>query len=202
MTAMDNGDKFKIEAYFDGLCQPLNPGGLACYAFIIKTNTKKTIYSDYGLAAKPFTNDATNNVAEYTGIIKALEWLSDNNLYNEKIIIRGDSQLVINQIKRNWKVRAPTITPLYQMAKSLKSKFRNIEIEWIPREKNKEADKLSDKAYREVLENNPELLQRASPYMATEEQLDLLASSGIRPEKYLSKIEANKLISRSRTKIR
>jgi ribonuclease HI len=196
MTDTDNGDNFKIQVYFDGLCQPLNPSGVACYAFIIKANTKRTIHSDFGLAAKPFTDDATNNVAEYTGIIKALEWLSENNLYNEKILVRGDSQLVINQIKRNWKVKAPTIIPLYQMARSLKSKFRNIEIEWISREKNKEADKLSNKAYREALENDPELLQRASPYMATEEQLNLLMSRGVTPEKYLSKIEAKKLISR------
>jgi len=204
MRAKSNSDNFKMQVYFDGLCQPRNPNGLACYAFIIKANTKQTIHSDYGLAAKPFTDDATNNVAEYTGIIKALEWLSENNLYNEKIIVRGDSQLVINQIKRNWKVKAPTIAPLYQTAKSLRSKFRNIEIEWISRDKNKEADKLSNKAYREALENDPELLQRASPYMATEEQLNLLASRGIR-EKYLSKMEANRLISRlisrPRTKI-
>src|SRR5919198_5990551 len=94
-----------IEVYFDGLCQPYNPGGIACYAFVIKEfsggrshEKKHTIHSDYGLAAEPFTDDATNNVAEYTAIIKALEWLLENNYNNQEIVIRGDSQLVINQI--------------------------------------------------------------------------------------------------------
>ena len=49
------------------------PGGLARYAFIIETNSGQTIHSEYGLAAKPFTDGSTNNVAEHTGIIKALE---------------------------------------------------------------------------------------------------------------------------------
>jgi ribonuclease HI len=103
-----------IEVYFDGLCQPYNPGGTACYSFIIK-NDKDTIDSEYGLAAY----DSTNNVAEYTGIIKALEWLLANNYENANIITRGDSLLVINQIERNFKVKAPTITPLYHKAMSL-----------------------------------------------------------------------------------
>src|SRR5215467_7093219 len=101
MTAKDNSDSLKIQVYFDGLCQPCNPGGLACYAFIIETNTGQTIHREYGLAAKPFTDSSTNNVAEYTGIIKALEWLLENNFHNQKIMISGDSQLVINQLRRN-----------------------------------------------------------------------------------------------------
>jgi len=78
---------------------------------------------EHGLAAKPFTESSTNNVAEYTGIIKALEWLLENNFHNQKIMISGDSQLVINQLRRNWKVKALTIVPLYLKNKSLISKF-------------------------------------------------------------------------------
>jgi hypothetical protein len=55
-----------IQVYFDGLCQPNNPGGTACYSFIVR-NEDNTIHSEYGLA----THDSTNNVAEYAGIIKA-----------------------------------------------------------------------------------------------------------------------------------
>src|SRR5919198_6051160 len=114
-----------IQVYFDGLCQPCNPGGIACYAFIIKNKEENTIYSEYGLAA----NVSINNVAEYTAIIKALEWLLANNYENENIIIKGDSQLVICQIKRNFKVRAPNIIPLYRKVMSLISKFNCIQIE-------------------------------------------------------------------------
>jgi ribonuclease HI len=112
----------EIQVYFDGLCQPYNPGGIACYAFVILTKKghEQQQYSEYGLAAEPFSDNATNNVAEYTIIIKALEWLLEKNNYNnnQKIIIRGDSQLVINQIKSKYKVRAIKIIPLYQKLKS------------------------------------------------------------------------------------
>ncbi|MFL6410131.1 MAG: ribonuclease HI family protein, partial [Nitrososphaeraceae archaeon] len=95
--------------------------------------------------------------AEYTGIIKALEWLLAKNYENANIIIRGDSLLVINQIERNYKVKAPTITPLYHKAMSLISKFNNIQFEWIPRVQNKEADRLSNYAYIKVIADNPKL---------------------------------------------
>jgi ribonuclease HI len=192
----------EIQVYFDGLCQPYNPGGIACYAFVILAKKgqeqKQQYYSEYGLAAEPFADNATNNEAEYTGIIKALEWLLEKNNYNnnQKIIIRGDSQLVINQIKGKYKVRAVKIIALYQKVKSLLSKFKDIKIEWIPRDKNKEADKLSNKAYQEILESDPKLLQKIRQHMATENQLELLKSQGITPEKYLSKIEARRLISK------
>jgi ribonuclease HI len=193
----------EIQVYFDGLCQPYNPGGIACYAFVILAKKgheqkQQQQYSEYGLAAEPFSDNATNNVAEYTGIIKALEWLLEKDNYNnnQKIIVRGDSQLVISQLNGKYKVRAVKIIPLYQKAKSLLSKFKDIKIEWIPRDNNKEADKLSNKAYQEILESDPMLLQKVSRHMATEEQLKLLKSQGITPEKYLSKIEARRLISK------
>ena len=197
----DNNNIFKIQVYFDGLCQPCNPKGLACYAFIIQTDTKQTIHSEYGLATKPFTEGSTNNVAEYTGIIKALRWLLENNLTNQKITIRGDSQLVIYQLRRNRKAKDQTIVPLYQKAKSLKSKFKDVTIGWIPRQINQEADRLTNKAYQDALERDPELLKLASRYMATEDQLNLIKSLGIKTEKYLSKIEANRLLFKSRGKM-
>jgi ribonuclease HI len=201
-----NSSNKQLEVFFDGLCQPYNPGGIACYAFIIKKQQGRphTIHSEYGLAAEPFSDHATNNVAEYTGIIKALEWLlqqqrrteSDNHIANERVIIKGDSQLVIYQIKGKYKVKAIKIIPLYQKVMSLISKFNDIHIEWIPREKNSEADKLSNYAYTKVLDNDSTLREKISQHIATEQQLELLKNLGITPEKYLSKIEAKRLISK------
>jgi ribonuclease HI len=191
----------KIEVYFDGLCQPYNPGGIACYAFVIKkdgynnnnnnnndddddddeTCVGQTIYSQYGLAAEPFTNDASNNVAEYMGIIKALEWL-----------------LLLPQLNDD-KVKASRIVPLHQTVMSLISKFKVLDIEWVPREQNMDADRLSNKAYQEFLENNSALRERISEYLATDEQLELLKNLGIKPDKYLSKIEAYRTIKNSKT---
>ena len=62
----------------------------------------------------------------------------------------------------NTKSEAEKIIPLYQKLKSLLSKFKDIKIEWIPRDNNKEADKLSNKAYQEILESDPMLVQRIS----------------------------------------
>ena len=138
-----------IEVYFDGLCQPVNPGGIACYAFLIRRDGK-IVHSEYGLSAKPYSNDSTNNVAEYTALIKALEWLSRNQP-RESIRIRSDSKLVVSQINGEYKVKSKRIIPLYRQAMSLKNSFPSIEIAWVPREENREADALTNRAYREAI---------------------------------------------------
>jgi ribonuclease HI len=148
-----------IEVYFDGLCQPINPGGIACYAFVVKSDGK-TIYSDYGVAQEPFSSDSTNNVAEYVALTKALEWLVENNLISGKIEIKSDSQLIVNQLKGIYKVKAKRIIPLYQKVLLLKSKFHDFHIQWVPRDKNKETDMLTNKAYNIALQENPKYLDR------------------------------------------
>jgi ribonuclease HI len=149
-----------IEVYFDGLCQPKNPGGIACYAFLVKSDGK-TLHSDYGVAGEPFSPDSTNNVAEYTALVKALEWLDANNHASDKVVINGDSELVVKQLEGIYKVKRKTLIPLYKQVLLLKKQFPDIEINWIPREKNKEADRLSNIAYNKALQENPEYLDRA-----------------------------------------
>ena len=77
-----------IQVFFDGLCQPCNPREVTCFSFIIKKDYN-AVYREYGLAAY----NSINNVAEYTGVIKVLEWLIQHNFMNEDIIVRGDSLL-------------------------------------------------------------------------------------------------------------
>jgi hypothetical protein len=55
--------QYTIEVFFDGLCQPVNSVGIACFSFIVKEEDN-TIHTAHGLAAY----DSTNNVAEYTGL--------------------------------------------------------------------------------------------------------------------------------------
>lgn len=148
-----------IEVYFDGLCQPINPGGISCYAFIVKSDGR-IIHSDYGVAVKPFSEDSTNNVAEYTALAKALQWLLANNFSSNRVEIKSDSQLVVNQLTGDYKVKARRILPLYKQVLFLKAKFQNIQIKWIPREENREADRLTNKAYNKVLLGNPEYIDR------------------------------------------
>jgi ribonuclease HI len=151
-----------IEVYFDGLCQPVNPGGIACYAFVIRRDDR-TIHSDYGIAAEPFSKDATNNVAEYTALAKALEWLIANGLNNSgRVEVKSDSQLVVKQLKGEYKIKSKRIIPLYRQVLLLQSRFPDgVEIRWVPREENKEADSLTNRAYNKALQDNPEYLDRA-----------------------------------------
>ncbi len=149
-----------IEVYFDGLCQPINPGGISCYAFVVKSGGR-TIYTDYGVAGEPFSEDSTNNVAEYTALVKALQWLLENNLGSSKIEVKSDSKLIVNQLTGDYKVKARRIVSLYKQVLLLKSKFQDIQIKWVPREKNREADTLTNKAYNKALQENPEYLDRA-----------------------------------------
>jgi ribonuclease HI len=148
-----------IEVYFDGLCQPVNPGGISCYAFIVKSD-ERIIHSDYGVAAKPFSEESTNNVAEYTALAKALQWLLANNFNSSKVEIKSDSQLVVNQLTGDYKVKARRILPLFKHVLFLKTKFQDIQIKWIPRDMNREADTLTNKAYNKALLENPEYLDR------------------------------------------
>jgi ribonuclease HI len=161
-----------LEVFFDGSCVPNDRTGIPCYAFIVKKDGK-TIHSSHGLAGKPNSNEATNSVAEYVALIKALEWLKENGYTSvpegelssplftsadgaqnpslqDNIIIKGDSALVVKQVTGKFKVRTPHIKPLYKKAISLTVQFRNLNITLIPRENNSEADRLSYTAYKEV----------------------------------------------------
>ncbi len=120
----------------------------------------KTIHRGYGIAGEPFSKDSTNNVAEYTALIKALEWLAANELQSSAVKVIGDSKLVISQIGGQYKVKSKRILPLYHRARELKESFRNLEFRLVPREENKEADGLTNLAYREALENNPSFRKR------------------------------------------
>ena len=135
-----------IEAYFDGLCEP-NPGGVATYGFLIKRDGKK-IDEGHGLAGTPKTPRATNNVAEYTGLIKALEWLVAHKI-KDPVVVRGDSDLVIRQVKGEFKVKSALLAPLHAQVKELLEKLPGVSFEWVQRERNADADRLTNLAYAE-----------------------------------------------------
>lgn len=135
-----------FEAYFDGLCEP-NPGGVATYGFLIKRDGKK-IDEGHGLAGTPKTPRATNNVAEYTGLLKALEWLVAHKV-KDPVVVRGDSDLVIRQVKGEYKVKSGLLAPLHAQVKELEEKLPAVTFEWIARERNADADRLTNLAYAE-----------------------------------------------------
>lgn len=135
-----------ITIYFDGLCQPVNPGGVATYGYVVYHNNE-VIKKGYGVVGEG--KGMTNNVAEYTALKKALEWVNSQGI-RDKITIKGDSQLVINQLKGKWKVKSQTSKRFVPQINEL-LKDKEAELVWIPREKNSEADRLCNVAYQEYI---------------------------------------------------
>jgi probable phosphoglycerate mutase len=87
---------------------------------------------------------ATNNVAEYQGLIAGLSAALDVGA--TAVDVRMDSKLVIEQMKGTWQVKHPGLRPLALEAQALRKRFAAITFSWIPREKNKHADRLANEA--------------------------------------------------------
>ena len=113
--------------YFDGYAKG-NPGP-AGYQYVILKG-EKIIAKE-----KEAIGTATNNEAEYVGLINGLT--KALTLGIKDLLVIGDSQLVIQQMRGNYAVRAPNLRKLYEGAKKLARKFRTIRFEWRPREQNK-----------------------------------------------------------------
>jgi len=89
----------------------------------------------------------TNNFAEYSGLIAALEHALNQGYKTLKVF--SDSELLVRQMKGIYKVRSPELRPLYDQARSLIRKLDSFRIEHVRREFNREADKLANRAMDE-----------------------------------------------------
>ena len=85
---------------------------------------------------------ATNNVAEYNGLLAALKWAVDHG--EQDVLIRADSELLVKQMRGEYKVKHPGLQPLYVRARLLVMELGNVCFEHVRRECNKEADRLSN----------------------------------------------------------
>ena len=139
-----------VQAHFDGACEPFNPGGHGSCAAVISVGETTAFRATRYLGQRP---SMTNNVAEYLGVILLLNELE--KLYSAialpPAIIRGDSQLVINQLRGKWRAGRGAYLPYYRIAKQLVDNLQGqISFEWIRREQNEECDSLSKKALLEA----------------------------------------------------
>ncbi|MEN3034868.1 MAG: ribonuclease HI [Candidatus Methanosuratincola sp.] len=139
-----------ITLYFDGLCMPKNPGGVATFGYVIYSDGKKLNEGCGLVGAGMLGDDVSNNVAEYHALIRGLEHLLSIG-YDGEVEIRGDSQLVVNQLSGKYAVRARRIVDLHRRAEDLLRRFSKATLKWIPREENGEADRLSRVAFEEFL---------------------------------------------------
>ena len=125
----------RIVVYIDGGARG-NPGP-AGYGVRIETahgDVEHELYAPIGLA--------TNNVAEYRGLIAALTYLVERGY--QEALIRSDSQLLVRQMQGRYRVRHPRLQPLYREAKTLEARLTLVTFEHIRRTENTAADRLSN----------------------------------------------------------
>ncbi|MGH7156754.1 MAG: reverse transcriptase-like protein [Candidatus Saccharimonadales bacterium] len=110
-----------------------NPGDSACAFVICKMDDTVVEKSGY------YMGIATNNQAEYLGMIKGLERCRDLGI--DKVNLHSDSQLVVNQMNGFYKVKNQELAPLHQQLKELADSFERVSFHYIPRALNAEADR-------------------------------------------------------------
>ncbi len=129
-----------ISIYTDGGSRG-NPGPSG-YGLVVYDQNQNIIYQD-----SRFLGIKTNNEAEYLGLLAALTWLVKHQSGLKSVSFYSDSQLLVRQITGAYKVKAPTIKPLFATAQSLLSQINcRIKFTHLLRHKNELADQLANQA--------------------------------------------------------
>lgn len=122
-----------------------NPGPAGAGAVVFDAIGKRVVeVADY-------LGNATNNIAEYEAIIRGLKKLHESfpegHFKTHEVVVRMDSKLVIEQMRGAYKVKHPNLIPRYLEVKNIIARhFTHVSFEHVPREKNKDADALANKA--------------------------------------------------------
>ncbi|MFD9328497.1 bifunctional RNase H/acid phosphatase [Streptomyces sp. NPDC060065] len=116
-----------------------NPGPAGYGSVVIDAATGETLAE-----AAEYIGVATNNVAEYRGLIAGLKAARDLDP-SAPVRVRMDSKLVVEQMSGRWKIKHPDMKPLAAEAARILPPSQ-VTYEWIPREKNKHADRLANEA--------------------------------------------------------
>ena len=87
---------------------------------------------------------ATNNVAEYNGLLAALRWAVEHGV--SRLHVRADSELLVKQMKGEYRVKNPGLLPLYEEARALARQIGRVTYEHVRREFNRDADRLANEA--------------------------------------------------------
>ena len=127
----------RFRAGFDGGSRG-NPGP-AAWGVVVLDATGRAVEGFAGAIGR-----ATNNVAEYTALLAALAIAVERAADDVELL--ADSELVVKQVRGEYKVRHPDLLPLHAQAVRLIAGFRKFKIGYVPREKNKDADKMVNRA--------------------------------------------------------
>ena len=129
-----------LELHIDGASRG-NPGE-AGFGVFVTDAAGAEVASLYGYIGR-----ATNNVAEYQALVEALRYAQAQGAL--RIRVFSDSQLVVRQVNGEYKVKHPDMQALHRQAGALLRGFREAQIAHVPRERNKEADRLANRALDE-----------------------------------------------------
>ena len=140
-----------IKIYIDGAAKG-NPGEAGIGIVLLDAHGK----SLFKIGC--YIGHATNNQAEYQALIMALEKVLD--LGRREIIVFTDSELIEKQIKGLYKVKNETLKQYHTRARDLLNRFQSFRMVLIPREKNREADRLASKAAQERADQFDEVHDR------------------------------------------
>jgi ribonuclease HI len=127
----------EIVAHIDGGSRG-NPGP-AAYGVAIKTAQGQAV-----TAFAKFLGKATNNFAEYQGLLAALEYALGHGYPRLRVLT--DSELMARQISGRYKVRSPDLKPLHEKAQAMIARLESFSIRHVYREQNREADRLANQA--------------------------------------------------------
>jgi len=127
-----------LTIYTDGAARG-NPGP-AAYAFIIEGG-------GHLIEEKGKLGSATNNVAEYTALVRALEKAAQ--IGGRRLLVHSDSELIVKQMKGEYRVKSDDLRPLYMQARQLARQFDHVAFTHVPRSQNSRADELCNEALDE-----------------------------------------------------
>lgn len=133
-----------------------NPGP-AGYGSVVRSADRATVLAE----SKEAIGRATNNVAEYRGLIAGLTGAAE--LGADEVDVYMDSKLVVEQMSGRWKVKHPDIAPLHREAAALARRFERVSYNWIPRAENSHADRLANEAMDAAAEMTEGAGQPAQP---------------------------------------
>jgi ribonuclease HI len=119
-----------------------NPGP-AAYGVVIRDGRGEIVAK-----LKKYIGRMTNNVAEYYGLIAALDYAESHRV--KAIRIESDSELLVKQMRGLYKVKSADLQPLFERAQKMSKAFESFRIEHVYREQNREADALANEALDEV----------------------------------------------------
>lgn len=127
----------KVIVYTDGASRG-NPGPASIGIFVTDEKQSEVARFSEALGVQ------TNNFAEYSAVIMALQQAHHHKI--KEMTLRSDSELLIRQLKGEYKVKSETLRPLYEECIALIRKIGKVTFEHVRREFNKEADKLANQA--------------------------------------------------------